>query len=106
MEYFRDSVGLRSWGVTNGAITQLKQMAIGVANQMHMLALNADQGDAKAEAQAALAYNRAIGFQPKVHDTFQCPRCWVANETRSPPLEGARPATRFSSAIPVNLKYL
>jgi hypothetical protein len=65
------------------AITQLKQMAIGVANQMHMLALNADQGDAKAEAQAALAYNRAIGFQPKVHDTFQCPRCWVANETRS-----------------------
>jgi len=55
MEYFRDSVGLRSWGVTNGAITQLKQMAIGVANQMHMLALNADQGDAKAEAQAALA---------------------------------------------------
>jgi hypothetical protein len=63
--------------------TQLKQMAIGIANQLHMLALNADKSDAKAQQRASLAYNRAIGFQAKVHDKFQCPRCWVAEEMRS-----------------------
>jgi len=67
--------------------TQLKQLAIGVANQLHMLA---SKGDTEAEQRASLAYNRAIGFQAKVHDKFQCPRCWVAEETRSAltPIEG------------------
>ncbi len=67
------------------AISQLKQMAIGVANHLQMRALdNADQAEGEAQIEAAkLAYNRAIGFQAKVHGTFQCPRCWVANEKQS-----------------------
>jgi len=72
-------------------ITQLKQMAIGVANALHMRALNADKEHSEVSAdyveaqleRAKLAYNRAVGFQPQVHDIFQCPNCWVAEEVRS-----------------------
>ena len=66
-------------------ISQLKQMAIGIANHLQMRALdNADKAEGAAQIERAkLAYNRAIGFQDKVHSDFQCPRCWVANEQRS-----------------------
>jgi hypothetical protein len=67
------------------AISQLKQMAIGIANHLQMLAPDiADKVEGAAQVERAkLAYNRAIGFQAKVHDDSQCPRCWVANETQS-----------------------
>jgi hypothetical protein len=78
--------------------TQMKQIAIGIANSLHMRALNAEKepsetSKAQIEAQlehAKLAYNRAIGFQPQVHGIFQCPRCWVADEARTVlmPVEG------------------
>ena len=80
--------------------TQMKQIAIGVANHLQMRAHEAKQElfttkMRKAEIevqleQAELAYNRAIGFQSQIGGILQCPRCWVADETRSTltPVEG------------------
>ena len=80
--------------------TQMKQIAIGVANHLQMRAHEAKQEFfitemRKAEIevqlkQAELAYNRAIGFESRIGGILQCPRCWVSDETRSTltPTEG------------------
>jgi hypothetical protein len=80
-----DSIRWLSLGLQMAAISQLKQIAIGVANHLQMRALdNADKAEGEAQTEKAkLAYNRAIGFQAKVHGNFQCPRCWVANEKQT-----------------------
>jgi hypothetical protein len=75
------------------AISQLKHIVIGIANHLQMRAHDiADKVEGAAQIERAkLAYNRAIGFQAHVHGSFQCPRCWVANETQSvlTPIGGA-----------------
>jgi hypothetical protein len=92
------------------AISQLKQMAIGVANHLQMRALdNADKAEGEVQIERAkLAYNCAIGFQAMVHGNFQCPRCWVAIEKQTvlTPIGGVRTTIICSSVIPAISKSL
>jgi hypothetical protein len=87
--------------------TQMKQIALDVANHLQMRAHDAKQErfttmtrkaeiDAQLE-QAKLTYNRAVGFEPQIHGNLQCPRCWVANGTRSvlTPTQGSSDSKDF-----------
>jgi len=74
--------------------SEIKEVAAKLARQMQgrvfrlqseLTEIEARKADIQAQLNMArLSPERASRFQPQIGPYFQCPRCWVENEKRSP----------------------
>src|ERR1700675_4038863 len=54
------------------------------ALQTELREIERRKGEIEAKLHAAdFAHKRSLNFRPRIGSDFQCPRCWVQNETRT-----------------------